>query len=159
DLPDLDWLSDMDVDNRQMTIAGGNAVAVIDLDKVAIAAVPAGKTDYSVRRGANRIAGLAAQVKPRVHCRRVHKWIYSDAETRGRVDRAGNRATHGPAADGADQPVELSARDIDPVDLAIEGARIGGRTRRNERSANPIGCTHACDLVGVKADAGEHASN
>src|SRR5512135_1926737 len=36
DLADADLLADFDVDLRQMAIAGGEAVAVVDLDHIAI---------------------------------------------------------------------------------------------------------------------------
>src|SRR5262245_29559263 len=63
DLADLDRLADLDVDCRQVAIAGREPVAVVDLDHLAVAAVPAGGGDRAVRRGAHRIAGVAAHVE------------------------------------------------------------------------------------------------
>src|SRR4051794_13038474 len=47
-LADLDLLADLHFDLRHVTVAGREAIAVIDLDHLAVAAVPAGGFDDAV---------------------------------------------------------------------------------------------------------------
>src|SRR5689334_6787253 len=67
DLPDADRLTDLDVDLRQMRVARGKAVAVIDLDHLAVAAVPARDRHRPGGGRACRLAGVGAEVEAGVH--------------------------------------------------------------------------------------------
>src|SRR5580658_4933679 len=62
DLADANLVADMDVDLRQMAVAGRQPVAMIDLHHIAVAAVPSGDGDAPDGRGMDRFAGLAADV-------------------------------------------------------------------------------------------------
>src|SRR5262249_58449315 len=58
DLSGLDGLADANVDRRQVTVAARQSVAVIDVDRAAIAAAPAGGGHPAVGGGARRRGGL-----------------------------------------------------------------------------------------------------
>src|ERR1700722_20506783 len=88
-LPDANALADANVDLRQMTVAGGKAVAVIDLDHLAVAAAPAGRRHRSRRRGVGRLAVAAAELDTRVHRRHMQERIDAHAERRREIDLAG----------------------------------------------------------------------
>src|ERR1044072_8844902 len=60
DLSDADRLPDLDVDLRQMRIARREAVAVIDFDHLAVAAVPAADRTRAGRGCARRLADAGA---------------------------------------------------------------------------------------------------
>src|ERR1700687_1285084 len=61
-LRDVDRLAAPPADFRQMAVTGGQAMAVVDLDHIAVAALPAGDGHAAVGGGAHRIAALAAQI-------------------------------------------------------------------------------------------------
>src|SRR5262245_64069756 len=61
DLSGLDGLADANGDRRQVTVAGRQSVAVIDVDHAAVAAAPARGGHGAVSGGAHRVAGLAME--------------------------------------------------------------------------------------------------
>src|SRR5262245_18836527 len=69
DLAGLDRVADLGVDAGEVAIACRQAVAVVDLDHLAIAALPAGECHRSVRSCAHRVTGVAAHVDAGVHRR------------------------------------------------------------------------------------------
>src|SRR6185437_4249505 len=77
-LADPDGIADLDVDLGKMAVAGGQAVAVIDLHHSSIAAGPAGGNDFSVGGGAHGIAGCRAKVETGVHGRTAKEGIAAD---------------------------------------------------------------------------------
>src|SRR5260370_34225378 len=74
-----------------MPIAGGSAVAVIELHHFAVAAAPAGDRNGAAGGGADRIADVAAEIDAGVHRRFMDKGIGANAEWRTFVDVAGHR--------------------------------------------------------------------
>src|SRR5262245_6276179 len=74
DLSSLDRLADAHLDRGEVAVAGGEAVAVVDIDDAAVAAAPSRGGDGAVGGGAHRIAGLAMQVEPGMHGRRAGEW-------------------------------------------------------------------------------------
>src|SRR5580693_682346 len=93
-LADANALADTNVDFRQMAVAGGKSVAVIDLDHLAVAAAPAGRRHGSRSRSVGRLAIAAAEIYSRVHCRHMQERIDAHAEWRGEIDLAGHRLAH-----------------------------------------------------------------
>ena len=67
--PVRDGLADANVDRGEVAVAGGHAVAMIDVDHAAVAAAPACRRDLAVRGGAHGIAGLAVEIETGVHRR------------------------------------------------------------------------------------------
>src|SRR5262245_13449011 len=80
DLAGLDRMADLGVDAGEVAVARRDAVAVVDLDHLAVAALPAGECHRAVRGCAHRVAGLAAHVEAGVHRRRFQEWINPHAE-------------------------------------------------------------------------------
>src|SRR5262249_11228680 len=67
DLTDLDRVAALGVDAGEVAVARRHAVAVVDLDHLAVAALPAGKCHCAVRGRAHRVAGIAAHVEAGMH--------------------------------------------------------------------------------------------
>src|SRR5262245_54981258 len=141
-----------------MAVTGGQAVAMVDFDELAIAAVPAGLAHGAVRRGAHRLPGLAAQVEARVHRGRAEERVDPHPKAGSRIDLARHRATNRDAANHAGEAVELRARGADAMDLAIEGVCIGGQPRGHKGAADPRRSIGAA-LVRGDADVGEHGAD
>src|SRR3954466_2037653 len=80
DLADADRLSDLDVDRREMRVARRKAVAVIDLDHVAVAAVASRDRDGAGRGGARGFADVGAKVEPGMHRGAAQERIGAHAE-------------------------------------------------------------------------------
>ena len=80
-LSDLDLVADLDVDFRQMAVAGRQAVAVVDFHHAAIAAAPSRRHHFAVRGGAHRIARRGAEIEAGVHGRAAEERIAADPET------------------------------------------------------------------------------
>src|SRR5580692_12909800 len=66
-LADANALADANVDLGEMAVAGGEAIAVVDLDHLAIAAAPAGRRHCSRSRSMGRLAIGAAEIDAGVH--------------------------------------------------------------------------------------------
>ena len=116
------------VDLRQMAVAGGKPVAVVDLDHVAVAAFAAGDGHLAGGGGVHRLADVAAQVDAGMHGGAAEERIHAHAEGRTHVDFAGDRLAHRHGEQRVGVLVDLGAREIDAVELAVEGA--GARARR-----------------------------
>src|SRR5262249_56597693 len=117
DLADADHLPDLDVDLREVAVAGGEPVAVVDLDQVAVAALAAGHGDDAGGGRMHRLAVVAAQVDAGVHRRLAEERIGAHAERRAHVPGAVDRLAHR----AGDQPprvaVDPRARPVDAVTL------------------------------------------
>src|SRR5690349_15144113 len=87
-LTDLDDVPDLHVDLREMAVAGGQPVAVVDLDHAAIAAAPARRDHLAVGSGAHGIAGLGAEIEAGVHRGSTEEGIASHAEAGRELDFA-----------------------------------------------------------------------
>src|SRR5262245_47104554 len=85
-LADLHDITDLDVARREMPVAGGEPVAVVDLDHAAIAALPARCDDLAVGGGADGIAGGGAEIQARVHRGPSQEGIAAHAEAGGELD-------------------------------------------------------------------------
>src|SRR5215470_9160288 len=68
------------VDLGEMTVAGHQPIAVVDLDHLAIAAARARERDGARGGRMNGIAGIAAEIDPGMHCCFVDKRIHANAE-------------------------------------------------------------------------------
>src|SRR6266702_400941 len=158
-LADRHRLPDPDVDRGKMSIAGGEAVAVVELDHLAVAATPAGGRHRAVRRGADRIAYLRVDIQSRVHGGGAEERIDARAEARHEVDLAHDRLADRHMGQRAREPIDLAADDVDALDLALEGAGIGRRARRDEGATGPASSRARRDLAGIDAERGEHAAH
>src|SRR6185312_578448 len=85
-LADMDGLADLDVDLREVAVARGKAVAVVDLDHVAVAALAPGDRHAPGRGRVHRIADVAAHVEAGVHRRAMQERVHAHAEGRTHVD-------------------------------------------------------------------------
>ncbi len=103
-----------------MAVARRKAVAVIDLDHVAVAAAPARGFHGAVGGDAHRIAGLAAEVEAAVHRRPAEERIRPHAEAGRQIDLAHDRLSHRHCGHGARQPLDVGARDLHTIELALE---------------------------------------
>src|SRR5205814_7159487 len=85
DHPPGDRLADLDGDLREMGEARDDAVAMVDVDHVAVAAVVAGlDVDHCARRGRRyRLTERGTEVDPGVQRRRAEVGIESRAATAG----------------------------------------------------------------------------
>src|SRR5690606_28730187 len=61
-LADADQVADLHRIARVVRVTGHVAIAVVDLDHVAVAAAHAGKTDHAVGHGHHRVAGAGVEV-------------------------------------------------------------------------------------------------
>ena len=94
-LTDLDRVANLDVDLRQMAVAGRQTVAVVDFHHAAVAARPSRRDHLSVRGGAHRIAHRGAEIETGVHRRAAEERIAADAEAGGEFDLADDRLAIG----------------------------------------------------------------
>src|SRR5215470_126166 len=159
DLPGPDGLADVNVDRRQMTVAGRQSVAVINVDHAAAAAAPARGGHRAVGGGAHRIAGLAVKIEPSMHGRPAQERVDADAEARLQIELALDRLAHGNGAQRAREPTDLRARDLDAVKLPLEAHRTLGQLRRDEWTAERAGTVARCGLVDVEAEFDQHAAH
>src|SRR5262249_18699108 len=134
-LSDPDGVADLHVDLREMAVAGGEPVAMVDLDHAAVTAAPARGDDLAVRGGADGIARLGAEVEPGMHRGSAEEGIRAHAEARGEFDFADDGLAVGHERKRAGQAVHLRTRGVDAVELPIEWTGIPGQFDRNERPA------------------------
>src|SRR5436305_9379366 len=90
-LSDLDLIADFDVYFRQMAVAGGQTIAVVDFHHSAVAARRSRRDYFPVSGGAHGIAGCRAKIETRVHRRSAKEWIATDPETAGKLDLSHDR--------------------------------------------------------------------
>src|SRR4051812_35098234 len=76
----VDALSGGDIEARKMSVAGGDAVAVIDLDEVSVAAHVTGIDDDAISRRNDRIAVGARNIDAGVECAFTAEWVRAFAE-------------------------------------------------------------------------------
>src|SRR3974377_253610 len=157
-LADTHHLPDFHVDLRQVTVAGGEAVAVVDLYHVAVAAFPAGKAHSAGGGGVDRFTLFDTELDAGVNGRATSERVHAHTEGRAHV----NVTDHWLAQRYGDQRLEilvdLRTRDIDPVELVVEGAsaRLCG-LQRYKRTANG-GARWRSDWIDAEvAEHGAHA--
>src|SRR5438309_7314803 len=92
-------LADGDVDRREMAVAGDETVTVVDLDHLAIAALPTRDRDLAVSSDAHRVADRRLQIEAGMHGGRLDERVHAHAEARGRIEVAGERLAHRHAAE------------------------------------------------------------
>src|SRR5262249_9455036 len=124
DLANANGLTFADVERRQVSVPRRQPVAMIDLDHLAVAAAPAGRSDLAGRGRADRVAHIAAHVEPGMHGERAHERIHSDAEAGRCIDLAGEWLADRHGRQGAFQVLDLAARDIDAIELPFERATV-----------------------------------
>src|SRR5690242_9729562 len=155
-LADAHDLADLDVDLGQMPVAGGETVAVVDLHHFAVAALPSGHRDLAVGGGVHRLADVAAQVDAGVHRRFAEERIGAHAERRTHVDAAFDRLAYRHGRESMRVAVDLRAREVDAVELPLEGAGVGARRlHRHERAADRM----AGMEFGIDAEIIEYAAH
>src|SRR6185437_11194206 len=135
-LADLDHVADLDVDLREVAVAGGEPVAMVDFDHAAVAAAPTRIDNLAVGGGAYGITHLRAEIETRMHRGPSEEGIGTDAETGRELDLANHGLAVGHLCQRAGQLVRLRAGDVDPVKLAVKGAGVGGEFHGDERSAH-----------------------
>src|SRR5262245_5601826 len=136
DLAGLLGIADLAVHAGKVAVAGREAVAVVDVDHLAVAALPAGDGHGTVGGGAHRIAGLPGHVEPGVHRGRAQERIDAHAEARGGVDVARHRLADRHIAERTRQPVELGTGKADAVDVPLEAAGVW--TGRGATNGPPV---------------------
>src|SRR5665811_916962 len=94
DLADAHRLTDLHVNLREMAVTGGQAIAVVDLDHVAIAAFAAGDAHFAGGGGVHRFAGFAAQVDTGMDGGPAQERVEAHAERRTHVHLAADRLAH-----------------------------------------------------------------
>src|SRR5262249_46839542 len=129
-------LAFLDVDRGKVAVAGREPVAMVDLDHLAVAAAPPRLDDGAGGRGADRLAGLAAEVEAGVHRRNMQERIDAHAEARRGVDVAGHGLAHRHARERAGEAVDLAAGGADAQQLTFEGDVLGRDPGRHERAAD-----------------------
>ena len=111
----LDVLPDLDQNFRQMAVAGGKPVVVIDLDHVAVAALPTGDGDGAVGGDVGRFAGVAAQVDAGVDRRTADETGPCACRTASSCRFRLRPACAAEWRAIAQRPIELRAREADAV--------------------------------------------
>src|SRR3954463_10531961 len=112
----------------EVAVAGLDAVAVVDLDEVAVAAiVPLGAVDNAVGGRVDRSADRAGEIDSRVHGGAAPERIGADSEAGGEVDRLLDRNGRG----NGDRPLlellELLPAHEQSLEIGVCGA---GRRHR-----------------------------
>src|SRR6266567_601678 len=123
-LPDPHLVADTDLDRGEMRVAGRQSVAVVDLDHLAVAAVPAGMGHGPGGGSAHRLAFLPAQIDAGVHGRTVEEGVDPDPESRGQIDLAGDRLADRHGNERARERVNLGSGKLHAIELALEHARL-----------------------------------
>src|SRR5262249_28938336 len=158
DRPGLDGLADANVDRRRVPVARRQSVAVIDVDRAAVAAAPARGGHRAVGGGAHHVAGLAMQIEPGVHGWPAQERVDADAEARLQIELAVDPLAHGDRAQRARESSDSRALDLDAMKLALEAHRILVQLRGDEWTAERAG-TVAGGLVDVEAEFDQHAAH
>src|SRR3954466_5138438 len=109
DLAGLDGVADFGIDAGEVTVACRHAVAVIDLDHLAIAALPAGECHCAVRGRTHRVPRIAAHVEAGVHRGRFQEWIDPHAEARRGIDLTGDRPAYRYVGERAIELIDVGA--------------------------------------------------
>src|SRR5436190_21650770 len=151
-LADLDDVADLDVDRGEMAVAGGEAVAMVDLDHAAITALPAGRGHLAVGGGADGIARGGAEIKPGVHRGPSQEGIAAHAETGGELDFADDGLAIGHQRKRAVEFFDLHAGEVDAIELALEGAGVGGKLYRDEGTSDGAAGRRRFELRHVEAE-------
>src|SRR5262249_32004310 len=134
DLADADALSFRHVDRGEMAITCRQAVAVIDLNHLAVAAAPSRRHPLAGRGGAHRVAGIGAHVEAGVHGERADERVHAHAEAGAELHLAGERLAYRYRREHAIEMLDLRARQRNAVELALEWAAVAARRHRHERS-------------------------
>src|SRR4051812_41351507 len=118
-----DVVAFMDQDCRHVTIAGSDAAAMVDLDKIAVAtAVPPSVNHGSVCRGINRRSVGTRKVDPRMKSSAGVERIGPGAEAAGELDVGLDRLVRRDGNDSVLKLIEL----LPAVEEVLEGG-AGGR--------------------------------
>src|SRR5262249_20369540 len=154
DLAGLDRLADTHVDRRQMAVARRQSVAMVDIDRPAVAAAPARRRHRAVGGGAPGVADLPVPAEPGMHGGRAGERVRAHAEARCGIDVAVDRLAHGNAAERVRESMDLGAREADAVELPLEAAPVLRQARRNEWSAGAARAVVRGRLAEIDAEIG-----
>jgi len=91
-----------------------------------IAAGPSRRYHFSIRGRAHRVARCCAEIETGVHGRAAKERIAADAEAGSEFDLADHRLAVRHQRKRAVEALYLDPGGIDPVELALESARVGG---------------------------------
>src|SRR5690242_7065611 len=122
DFADADELADLHIDLRQVAVTGRQAIAVIDLDHIAVAAFPARNRHAAGRGRAHGFADLSTQVDACMNRRAAQEWIHAHAEWRTHVYFADNGLANRHCDQCVRESIDLRAGDVDAVKLPFERA-------------------------------------
>ena len=86
DLSDPHALANLNLNRREVTIAGGETIAVVDFNHLAVAPTPSGMRDDARGCGVDRLTLFAAEIDARVHGRAVQERIKPNPEPRRQFD-------------------------------------------------------------------------
>src|SRR5690349_24942573 len=104
-----------------MCKAAGQAIAMVDIHRSSVPAVPACGRHDAIGGGAHRVAHFAMNIDPGVHGGRPAEWIEPHAEARRQINFALHWLAQLHARENAAEPVEMSACKNDALNLALEG--------------------------------------
>src|SRR5665213_33340 len=142
-----------------MAIAGRQAIAMVDFDHAAIAAGPSRRHDFAVRGRSHRIAHGGAEIKTGVHGRATEERIDADPEAGREFNFADYRLAIGHQRQRPVQTFHLRSVDIDPIELALEGAGVGRKFDGNEGTAHAGTWRRGLQLRHVEAEIADDAAH
>src|SRR5690606_34404883 len=116
--------ADTDIDSGEMCVTGREPVAVVDLDHLAIAAIPSGRDDGAAGGRMDGVAGGAAHIEAGMHRRPAQERVGAHAETGTVIERSGDRLAYGNSCECARIAVNLAAGDGDAIYLPVEDIGI-----------------------------------
>ena len=94
-----------------------------------------------------------------MHRRPAEEGIAAHAKARGEFDFADHRLAVGHQRQRPVQPLHLEARDIDAIELALEGGGIGRQLDRHERTADGRAGSSRLELRHVETEIVDHAAH
>src|SRR5690606_15490594 len=112
-------LADLYFDGRQVRIACGQTIAVVDFDHLAVASIGASMRYGAGRRRAYRVSGLAPHVEAGMHGRTFQKWIQAHAESGRIFDFAVHGLAYRYSRQSAVETFHMCARKVDPMKLPL----------------------------------------
>ena len=158
DLSDLDVLPDADVDLGQMSVARRETIAVVDLDHLAVTALPAGVAYRAGGGGFHRIAAVAAKIEPGMHRGSPEERVDAHAVARTLIELAGQRLADRHALHGAVEAFDMRARDADALQPLLECRAVRQGTHRHEGSAGAAGFDRR-RFAGIDPKLAQHAAH
>src|SRR5262249_9075936 len=107
---------------RQMAIARGETIAMVDFHHVPVSTLPARNGYTTGGGGAHGLASVSAQVNSGVNGRTAQKRIHAHAEGRTQIYFAHNGFADRHRDERPRVTIDLRASDVDSVELTLESA-------------------------------------